>query len=109
MQRNVLHECFNASRSDEDGNWINAYGLKTFNCRSADIQQTMSTLHAKKDKSTISISVQILHKQNWRQFGFFVKPTALEQQVSKFYPRIISAEATYHIYNRQLPVINVKW
>ena len=41
-----LHQRFNASRSNEDGNGKNAYGLKTLDCRSTDIQQTVTTLQA---------------------------------------------------------------
>jgi len=32
------HKCLNASRSDEDGDGKNAYGLKTFNSRSTDVK-----------------------------------------------------------------------
>jgi len=37
-----------------------------------------------------------LYKQNWLQFLFVVEATALQQQISKFYPHIISTEANYH-------------
>jgi len=30
--------------------------------------------------------------------SLFVKATALKQQISKFYPNIISTETSYHIY-----------
>jgi len=53
-------------------------------------------------------SVPVKHKQNWLQFLFVVKATALKRQMSEFYPHIMSTEASYHIYTGQWPVINVK-
>jgi len=39
---------------------------------------------------------------------FIIKVIALKQQLSKFYPHIISTEASYQIYTSQWPLINVK-
>ena len=40
----ILHQCLDASRSDEDGNWKNGYGLETLDSSSTHIQQTVPTL-----------------------------------------------------------------
>jgi len=45
---------------------------------------------------------------SWLQFLFFVKAAALKQQISKFYPQILSTEASRHIFFSQRVVINVK-
>jgi len=50
----------------------------------------------------------LLYKQNWLQFLFVVKATALKQQISELYPQILSTEASYHIYTTQWHVIKVK-
>jgi len=47
-------------------------------------------------------------KQNWNQFLFIVKVTALKQQNHKFYPQIQRTDASSHIYASQWPVINAK-
>jgi len=48
-------------------------------------------------------------KQNWNQFLFAVKATFLKQQISKFYPQILSrpTDDSDHIYVSQCPVTNV--
>jgi len=46
-------------------------------------------------------------KQNWNQFLVVVKATVLKQQISKFYPQILSTEASFYIYDRLLTDINV--
>jgi len=46
--------------------------------------------------------------KNWLQFLFIVKAAVLKQQISKFYPQILSTEASDHIYISQRPFINVK-
>ena len=48
-----------------------------------------------------------LYAQISLQFLVVVKATASEQQVSKFYPHVISTEASYHIYTSEWLVINV--
>jgi len=61
--------------------------------------------------ATTAIDRYYRPKQNWFQFLFYVKATALKQQIRsllKFYPPIISTEASYHIYTSQWPVTNVK-
>jgi len=47
------------------------------------------------------IKPQII-KQNWNQFLLVVKPIALKQQISKFYPEILSTETSFYIYDRPL-------
>jgi len=37
-------------------------------------------------------------KVNWNQFLLVVKSTAVKQQISKFYPQIITTEASFYIY-----------
>ena len=46
--------------------------------------------------------------KNWLQFFFIVKAAVLKQQISKFYPQILSTEASDHIYFSQRPFINVQ-
>ena len=46
--------------------------------------------------------------KNWLQFLFIVKAAVLKQQISKFYPQILSTEDSDHIYFSQRPFINVK-
>ena len=46
--------------------------------------------------------------QNWLQFDFVIRDTALEQEISKFYLQILSTEASYHIFTSQWPAISVK-
>ena len=46
-------------------------------------------------------------KQNWNQFLLVVKATALKQQISNFYPQILSTEASFYIYDRPVTGINV--
>jgi len=55
-------------------------------------------------------NVYILYykNKNWLQFLFIVKAAVLKQQISKFYPQILSTEASDHIYFSQRPFINVK-
>jgi len=45
----------------------------------------------------------------WFQFLFFVKATALKQQISKFYPKVQRTKlpTKHFIYFSQRPVINV--
>jgi len=38
--------------------------------------------------------------KNWLQFLYFVKATALKQQILKFYPKIQRTKANHHIYHR---------
>ena len=38
--------------------------------------------------------------QNWNQFLFVVKATALKQQISQFYSQILSTEASFYICDR---------
>ena len=53
-------------------------------------------------------SYNFLYKnKNWRQFLFIVKAAVLKQQISKFYPQILSTEDSFYIYDRQLTKINV--
>ena len=48
-------------------------------------------------------------QQNWNQLQFLlvVKATALKQQISKFYSKILSTEASFYIYDTPLTDINV--
>jgi len=46
-------------------------------------------------------------KQNWLQFLFTVKAAVLKQQISRFYPQILSTEDRFYIYDRPLTEINV--
>jgi len=46
--------------------------------------------------------------KNWLQFLFIVKAAVLKQQISEFYPQILSTEDSDHIYFSQRPFINVK-
>ena len=43
-------------------------------------------------------------KQNWNQFLLVIKATALKQQISYFYPQILSTEASFYIYDRPVTV-----
>ena len=45
--------------------------------------------------------------KNWLQFLFIVKAAVLKQQISKFYPQILSTEDCFYIYERPLTEINV--
>ena len=45
--------------------------------------------------------------KNWLQFLFIVKAAVLKQQISKFYPKILSTEDSFYIYERPLTEINV--
>ena len=45
--------------------------------------------------------------KNWLQFLFIVKAAVLKQQISKFYPQILSTEGSVYIYDRPLTEINV--
>jgi len=47
-----------------------------------------------------------LYEQNWLQFLFVVKTTALQQQISKFYPHI-HRNYSNRIYVSQRPVIGI--
>ena len=44
----------------------------------------------------------------WFQFLLIVKADVLKQQISKFYPQILSTKASDHIYYSQRLFINVK-
>jgi len=44
--------------------------------------------------------------KNWLQFLFIVKAAVLKQQISKFYPQILSTEASDYIYFNQWPFYN---
>jgi len=46
--------------------------------------------------------------QNWLQFLFVVKATALKQQISTFHLQMQRTEASCHINISRQPVINVK-
>ena len=46
-------------------------------------------------------------KQIWNQFLLAVKAIALKQQISNFYPQILSTEASFYIYDRPLTDTNV--
>ena len=59
-----------------------------------------------------SIYSRVLHiayykNKNWLQFLFIVKAAVLKQQLSKFYPQILSTEDSFYIYERPLTEINV--
>jgi len=57
------------------------------------------------DPSSIEDSCAcLIYKQNWLHFLFVIKATALEQQISKFYPQILGIEASYHMYTSQWPL-----
>ena len=45
--------------------------------------------------------------KNWLQFHFSVIAAVLKQQISKFYPQILSTEDSFYIYERPLTEINV--
>ena len=45
--------------------------------------------------------------KNWLQFLCIVKAAVLKQQISKFYPQILSTEDSFYIYGRPLTEINV--
>ena len=45
--------------------------------------------------------------KNWLQFLFIVKAAVLKQQISKFYPQILSTEDSFYIYERPLTEIYV--
>ena len=46
--------------------------------------------------------------KNWLQFLFIVKAAVLKQQISKFYPQILSTEDSFYIYERPLTEIEVE-
>ena len=46
-------------------------------------------------------------KQNRIQFLLIVKATDLKQQISKFYPHILSTVASFYVYDRPLIDTNV--
>jgi len=52
--------------------------------------------------------ILIIIKQNWNQFLFVVKATALKQQISKFYPQIQHTYASDHVYVSQRPVVSLQ-
>ena len=57
-----------------------------------------------------NLKLSILHNyknKNWLQFLFIVKAAILKQQISKFYPQILSTEDGFYIYDRLLTEINV--
>ena len=45
--------------------------------------------------------------KNWLQLLLTVKVAVLKQQLSKFYPQILSTEDSFFIYERPLTEINV--
>jgi len=45
--------------------------------------------------------------QNWLQFLLIAKAAVLKQQISKFYPQILSTEDSFYIHDRPLTEINV--
>jgi len=45
--------------------------------------------------------------KNWLQLLLIVKAAVLKQQISKFYPQILSTEDNFYIYERPLAEINV--
>ena len=45
--------------------------------------------------------------KNWLQVLFIVKAAVLKQQISKFYPQILSTVDSFYIYERPLTEINV--
>ena len=53
-------------------------------------------------------SIYNYKNKNWLQFLFIAKAAVLKQQISKFYPQILSTEASDHIYFSQRPLVNVK-
>ena len=56
---------------------------------------------------TVPNKAENVIKQNWNQFVLVIKATALEQQISKFYPQILSTEASFYIYDMSLTDTNV--
>ena len=52
--------------------------------------------------------IYLIIKQNWRQFLLVVDITALKRQISKFYTKILSTDASVQIYGSHWPVTNVK-
>jgi len=48
-----------------------------------------------------------LKNSDWLLFVFVVKAAALKQQISKFYPQILSTEASFYIYGKPISEINV--
>jgi len=46
-------------------------------------------------------------KTNWLWLLFVVKAATLKQQISKFYPQILSTEASLYIYDRLLTDTNL--
>jgi len=56
----------------------------------------------------IMLHCYIINRKNYKnKSGTAVKDTALKQQISKFYPRILSTEDSFYIYDRPLTDINV--
>ena len=49
----------------------------------------------------------VYKNKNWLQFLFIVKAAVLKQQISKFYPQILSTEDSFYIYEKPLTKINV--
>ena len=74
------------------------------------IARTHKCIKYKQISKTINvINITNYYKnKNWLQFLFIVKAAVLKQQISKFYPQILSTEASDHIYFSQRPFINVK-
>ena len=67
-----------------------------------ELYATLSTLPISPNKTT-----KIITNKNWLQFLFLVKAAVLKQQISKFYPQILSTEDSFYIYDRPLTEINV--
>jgi len=55
----------------------------------------------RQDKRSLNKTTYII-KQNWNQFLLVVKATGLRQQISKFYPQILSTEASFYICDRSV-------
>jgi len=66
------------------------YGINKYN-----LSSELATNKNYKNKTGISLLLVL-------------KPTALKQQISNFYPKILSTDASDHIYASHRPVVNVK-
>jgi len=59
-------------------------------------------------KKEFTSHITYIIKPKWNQFLLVVKAATIKQQISKFYPQILSTGASNHIYVSYWPVINVK-
>ena len=57
--------------------------------------------------TTAYVFYKYYKNKNWLQFLFIVKAAVLKQQISKFYPQILSTEDSFYIYERPLTELNV--